>query len=158
MYPVFNLPQIHLGTGCGSLFGAAAFKTWNNCVTFSETNLALNKPAYQSSTYKRPGSGRAFPASLAVDGNRDTNFQHGSCSHTNHHDPLPWLVVDLGHKYKINRVAVTNRGDWGGELKGCFVLLFSIRFILLLWSELFVSCSEQTVRSWCEGWKCVPWS
>ena len=70
------------------------------------TNLALNKDVYQSSTYEiipRP------TASKVVDGNRDPDFSHGSCSHTrSEYEPL-W-VVDLGQVYRISHVVIINRG------------------------------------------------
>ena len=58
-------------------------------------NLALNKPASQSSTYL------SSVASLAVDGQQDTR----SCTNSNLH---PWLSVDLKAAYDVGHVTVIN--------------------------------------------------
>jgi hypothetical protein len=63
-------------------------------------NLALNKPALQSSLYYN-----MFPANLAVDGNF-TNF-----SHTMHNENESWWQVDLGQLADINTIKVYNRFD-----------------------------------------------
>ncbi|XP_051728521.1 fucolectin-1 isoform X3 [Ctenopharyngodon idella] len=67
-------------------------------------NLALGATAVQSSTYPQSG------AQNAIDGNKNSNFNLGSCSHTNG-DRDPWWRVDLLEVYKITRVSITNRGD-----------------------------------------------
>uniref|UniRef100_A0A8C4XBU6 Fucolectin tachylectin-4 pentraxin-1 domain-containing protein n=1 Tax=Erpetoichthys calabaricus TaxID=27687 RepID=A0A8C4XBU6_ERPCA len=46
----------------------------------------------------------------AIDGNRDSNYHHGSCACTNVHN-TPWWRVDLLANHKINMVVITNRGD-----------------------------------------------
>ena len=71
-------------------------------------NLALNKPALQSSVYKL-----GF-AKKAVDGNMDTNYLHHSCSHTLRQRGA-WWVVDLQSEYVIDEVVITNRGDCCGK-------------------------------------------
>jgi hypothetical protein len=80
-----------------------------NCVTASE-DLALNHTTWQSST----GNfcfGSPCPASLSVDGNKDSNLLHGSCSHTLV-DVNPWWVVDIGRQRTvISGVNLINRGD-----------------------------------------------
>ncbi|XDV35020.1 hypothetical protein PO909_005075 [Leuciscus waleckii] len=67
-------------------------------------DLALGATAVQSSTFEGAGAQRA------VDGNRDSNFTLGSCSHTKW-DSDPWWRVDLGKAYEVTRVSITNRGD-----------------------------------------------
>ena len=70
------------------------------------TNLALRRPAYQSSTF--PGSS----AARAVDGNADPDYGHNHCSSTQDPPGGPnWLVVDLEDFYLVNFVVVTNRND-----------------------------------------------
>ena len=64
--------------------------------------------ADQSSTFEGARAHRA------VDGNRDSNYFRGSCSHTDA-DRNPWWRVDLGEAYKVTRVSITNRGDCCGE-------------------------------------------
>ncbi|CAJ0943518.1 unnamed protein product [Ranitomeya imitator] len=44
----------------------------------------------------------------AIDGNQDSDFSHGSCSHTDG-DFSPWWRVDLLRSYRINRITITNR-------------------------------------------------
>lgn len=63
------------------------------------TNLALGKPATQSTT------GWDSPASLAVDGNTDGNWFNGSVTHTNG-DPQGWWQVDLGASHRVGKVDV----------------------------------------------------
>ncbi|XP_035682628.1 fucolectin-like [Branchiostoma floridae] len=72
-------------------------------------NVALGKTAFQTSEYK-PTEGNA---SLAVDGNTDTNYHHGSCTHTVDspgETNASWWV-DLGQSYVIDRVLIFNRQD-----------------------------------------------
>ncbi|KAI8486963.1 hypothetical protein Bbelb_352230 [Branchiostoma belcheri] len=71
-------------------------------------NVALGKPAYQTSTHDGP-------ADRAVDGNTNGKYYHaGSCTHTvdvggGETDPSWW--VDLGQSYKVDRVVIFNRRD-----------------------------------------------
>ncbi|KAK9957089.1 hypothetical protein ABG768_011359 [Culter alburnus] len=78
------------------------------CVADSKGNLALGATAVQSSTYQ------LTVAKNAVDGNKDSYFNHGSCSATNG-DKDPWWRVDLLDVYRITRVSITNRGDCCAE-------------------------------------------
>ncbi|KAM6411120.1 uncharacterized protein J5M81_001118 isoform 1-T1 [Pluvialis apricaria] len=79
-------------------------------------NMALRRPVAQSSTADRLGS-----AINAVDGNRDGNWRHGSCSQTER-EPEPWWTVDLGRRRAVAAVVVRNRLDccWH-RLKGARV-------------------------------------
>ncbi|KAK3591027.1 hypothetical protein CHS0354_013091 [Potamilus streckersoni] len=79
-------------------------------------NVALGKPATQSSTYV----GRAvygdsenfhYSASLAVDGNNSTNFSSDSCSSTDAGHNLAWWNVDLNGTYPITKVKIYQRSD-----------------------------------------------
>ncbi|WP_319956155.1 alpha-L-fucosidase [Micromonospora yasonensis] len=76
-------------------------------VDVQRPNLALNKPAVQSSTYPSLG-GVSFSASNAVDG--DTDGLHLNLSHTNN-DQSAWWQVDLGSSQPVGQVAVWNRAD-----------------------------------------------
>jgi RHS repeat-associated protein len=71
----------------------------------NSTNLALNRSARQSST----AIGTA-PASNAVDGNTDGNFNDGSVTHTGF-DANAWWEVDLGSAGTISNVTIWNRTD-----------------------------------------------
>ena len=75
-------------------------------MTFSGgNNLALNRPAAQSST--------AFSgaASLAVDGNANGSYQAGSVTHTSPNTNNPWWRVDLGASYDVSQISIHNRAD-----------------------------------------------
>ena len=76
-------------------------------------NLALLKPATQSSTWSGWGADRA------VDGNYNTNGYAGSCTNTNDAPGGPnWLMVDLQRVYTVGYVVVVNRADGGnGEYR-----------------------------------------
>ncbi len=73
----------------------------------SAPNLAVNKQAHQSSTLEPRTT-----ANKAVDGNRDVNYMHWSCTHTKK-EPCPWFVVDLLRNYPVSHVKITNRGNHG---------------------------------------------
>ena len=58
-------------------------------------------------------------ASNAVDGNSNTNFHHGFCTHT--FDQIhPWWRVDLGRVEPVIEVYIVNRGDCCGERLNAF--------------------------------------
>lgn len=69
-----------------------------------ETNIAKGGIATQSSQ-----SGNASPEK-AIDGNPDSNWQHGSCSTTMNYINS-WWRLDLLKAYKINNVTVIIRQD-----------------------------------------------
>ena len=77
-------------------------------------NAALNRPDFQSSVrHDRYGY---FVASLANDGNHETNAVRGGrpqCAHSRH-ETNPWWSVDLGRPTAVYRVDFTNRGDAAG--------------------------------------------
>ncbi|XP_052691246.1 uncharacterized protein LOC128169121 [Crassostrea angulata] len=82
------------------------------------SNLALNKPATQSSTFTRPEAGLNYSANLAVDGNNGTDQVVDKCSHTEDGDTNPWWSVDLQAIYTIKSVRIFNRGidKWGVDV------------------------------------------
>ncbi|XP_035287706.1 fucolectin-7-like [Anguilla anguilla] len=84
-------------------------------------NVALSGRATQSDLLK--GEWAAFShASNAIDGNQDSFFYHGSCSHTEGDNP--WWRVDLLQVYTITSVTITNRGDCCGErISGARILI-----------------------------------
>ncbi|XP_078378064.1 uncharacterized protein LOC144661241 [Oculina patagonica] len=70
-------------------------------------NLALGKPAAQSSTYSDAAASGV--AGKAVDGTSDTDFHHGHCSHTLLNSPS-WWRVDLGlDPVPVSEVYIANR-------------------------------------------------
>ncbi|GMH42306.1 hypothetical protein BSKO_10225 [Bryopsis sp. KO-2023] len=81
-----------------------------------EVLLSRGKRTFQSST---AGGGLS---DRAVDGNLDTNYGGGSCTHTGlgsnsqqERTDNPWWTVDLGGKRQITKVWVTNRKDCCSE-------------------------------------------
>ncbi|XP_073668886.1 uncharacterized protein [Paramisgurnus dabryanus] len=75
------------------------------CNAWPADNLALGANAVQSSTYNELAD-----ADHAVDGNRESDYMMGSCTHTGIEDN-PWWRVDLKSIYCINKVIITNRRD-----------------------------------------------
>ncbi|CAC9491816.1 hypothetical protein [uncultured Gammaproteobacteria bacterium] len=72
-------------------------------------NLALRKPATQSSTYLYHS---IIPvAGYAVDGNTDGYFLNKSTTHTKFEYDNPWWQVDLGSKKDIEQIIIYNRTD-----------------------------------------------
>ena len=70
-------------------------------------NLAVGKPTTMSSMHGN------YYSSRAVDGTRDSNWSHGSCSQTLD-ERGAWWQVDLQAVYLIREVIIMNRKD--GEL------------------------------------------
>ena len=89
-----------------------------------EWNLALAKPAAQSSNYA-PASG----AEAAVDGNTDGRFSSGSVTATNA-DPHAWWQVDLGASVPIGSIVLWNRTDCcSGRLQDYWVFVSDAPFL-----------------------------
>jgi YVTN family beta-propeller protein len=97
--------------------------------TPSTTNLALGRPATQSSDYP------TNPAMRAVDGNIDGVLANGSTTHTLN-NPQEWWQVDLGGLRRIDRLQLWNRTDC------CSDRLQNFR--------VFVSATDMTGRSFDE--------
>ncbi|XP_037640569.1 uncharacterized protein LOC119496950 [Sebastes umbrosus] len=76
------------------------------CSAITYENVALRGKATQSDRYEH-----AFGAAdSAIDGNRESNFHSGSCTHTDE-ETNPWWRVDLLESYIVTSVIITNRGD-----------------------------------------------
>jgi hypothetical protein len=72
----------------------------------AQDNVALNRRAFQSKIWAK-----TFPASLAVDGNRNGNFAAGrSCTATDW-ELSPWWAVDMGTTRHVDAVCISNRVD-----------------------------------------------
>jgi len=69
------------------------------------TNIALNKPTAQSSTFATAASSRA------VDGNTNGDYFHNSVSSTQPELINPWWHVDLQKKSYIAKINIFNRTD-----------------------------------------------
>lgn len=72
----------------------------------STENLALRGKATQLARYAHD-FGAAYNA---IDGNRDSNYHRGSCTHSAELND-PWWRLDLLHSYMITSISITNRGD-----------------------------------------------
>jgi hypothetical protein len=77
---------------------------------FTGPNIALHKLAVQT-----PGTFQNYSASLAVDGNEDSEFSHGSCSHTlgvsngdKNYGIAQWKVF-LGGSFNVTGIIIVNR-------------------------------------------------
>ena len=72
-------------------------------------NVALGKATLQSSTFNNTKLGVSGVAGKAVDGNSDSEFRNGSCTHTQSSD-LSWWRVDLGSdKVPVSDIFIVNR-------------------------------------------------
>ena len=72
-------------------------------------NLALGKATSQSSTFNNTALKVYGLSGKAVDGNADTDFSKGHCSHTKADNPS-WWRVDLGSdKVPVSEVHIVNR-------------------------------------------------
>ncbi|XP_065935897.1 uncharacterized protein [Magallana gigas] len=91
------------------------YKRWELCdiPDCAVSNLALIKPAKQSSTHTWDGV--TYSAKFAVDGNNGTHLYEDKCTHTAGGDTNPWWLVDLQAVYSIKSVRIFNRGmdKWG---------------------------------------------
>lgn len=67
------------------------------------SDLALRKPAHQSSNFYN------FTADNAVDGNYGTDIQKDTCTHTESNDHSPWWMVDLCIPLHLSEYST---GDW----------------------------------------------
>ncbi|XP_064611713.1 fucolectin-like [Liolophura sinensis] len=81
--------------------------------TQGRKNLALRKPAYQSSTTEYSFGGRTHlgVADYAVDGNLEVEEIGSTCIRAGW-DLNPWWAVDLQDIYRIDEVAIVTR-NWG---------------------------------------------
>jgi len=108
------------GTDYLSLAEVQVFGT----VSGPSNNLAMGKAATQSSTL----SG-APAAGVAVDGNTDGNFFHGSVTATNP-ELNAWWQVDLGSPATINSITIWNRTDCcGSRLSDYWVFVSNTPFL-----------------------------
>ncbi|XP_073342152.1 uncharacterized protein [Pagrus major] len=82
-----------------------------SCSAYTYQNVALRGKATQSHRYEGVFLGAAYNA---IDGNRESNFLDGSCSHTIT-QTNPWWRVDLLDSYIVTSVTITNRGDCCAE-------------------------------------------
>jgi len=73
-------------------------------------NVALNRPAYQSSTWNDIYHPYTFPARYANDGNSGTDIHGAPCACTSL-DTNPWLAIDLLVPLHVAGISFTNTDD-----------------------------------------------
>ncbi|KAG5858058.1 hypothetical protein ANANG_G00026060 [Anguilla anguilla] len=120
VYTITSVTITNRGDCCGERISGARILIGKHL-----KDNGINNPhgrATQSDLLK--GEWAAFShASNAIDGNRDSFFYHGSCTHTSGGDN-PWWRVDLLQVYTITSVTITNRGDCCGErISGAQILI-----------------------------------
>lgn len=80
------------------------------CTAYNYQNVALRGKATQS----HRADHNVGDASSAIDGNRESNYKAGSCTHTISM-LSPWWRVDLLDRYTITSIVITNRADCCSE-------------------------------------------
>lgn len=68
--------------------------------------MALRGKATQSSRYFHIRAA----ADNAIDGNRNSDYNSGSCTHTEEENN-PWWRVDLLYSYTVTSIVISNRAD-----------------------------------------------
>ncbi|XP_036413788.1 uncharacterized protein LOC118798515 [Colossoma macropomum] len=110
---VYGVPLIYY---CGTmelhifyLLGVITAAGFTDGSSAKAKNLALYGKAAQSTLINNPWApyGHAYNA---IDGNTDSNYDHGSCTSTKAQQN-PWWRVDLLDEYTVTSVTITNRGD-----------------------------------------------
>ncbi|XP_078108279.1 uncharacterized protein LOC144519184 [Sander vitreus] len=76
------------------------------CSAYTYQNVALRGKATQSNHF---ADMYGF-AHNAIDGNRESDYKAGSCTHTIE-QTSPWWRVDLLESYIVTSIIITNRGD-----------------------------------------------
>ncbi|KAH9503047.1 hypothetical protein Btru_075814 [Bulinus truncatus] len=84
-------------------------------------NVALKQSTDQSSTYN---DGSNTHSSNAVDGNTDSEYSHGSCSHTDHNDGSPTWSLSLHTTRLISRIVLYNKNRDRFRLQTFILKLF----------------------------------
>jgi hypothetical protein len=90
-----------------------------NWFVYTKSNLALGKPATQSSTIEPQED-----ASRAVDGNTDGTYYGQSITHTQY-DYQAWWQVDLQSTRAIGNIVLFNRTDCCSDRLSNFTLMVS---------------------------------
>ncbi|KAE8289259.1 Fucolectin [Larimichthys crocea] len=83
------------------------------CSAYDYPNLALRGRATQSDRYLHEFGA----ASNAIDGNRDSNFDAGSCTISDA-QTNPWWRVDLLEPYIVTSIIITNRDSVPERING----------------------------------------
>ncbi|XP_059173256.1 uncharacterized protein LOC131953864 [Physella acuta] len=87
-------------------------------------NVALRQTASQSSTYAVIGINYAY-AGNAVDGDRSSNFDDRSCTHTDVNLPNPTWSVTFSSVNVVDRYILYNRANFSERLRGFKLVSYS---------------------------------
>jgi hypothetical protein len=117
-----NLVEVQIESGgSGTSTGSSTTSTPVDPGKSAGQNVALNKPAKQSSDYVENPDDPAGKANLAVNGAIDpqtgamlASWYGNQVTHTKL-EKSPWWQVDLGRSYDIQSITVWNRTDCCGE-------------------------------------------
>nr|XP_006818003.1 PREDICTED: uncharacterized protein LOC102801828 [Saccoglossus kowalevskii] len=119
-FPVENGVTLTYECDTGSLVGSSVLMcvdgNWNADlpVCRESVNIAYNRSTSQSST------DYGGMSSLAVDGNIDSRYSGGSCTHTAQQDN-PWWQINLGDVYDEVTVVIYNGAEYADRLDGADV-------------------------------------
>ena len=122
--------QVESG-GTGTNTGSTTTTTPVTPGTSGGQNVALNKPAKQSTDYVDNPDDPSGKANLAVNGAIDPqtgamlgNWYANQVTHTKL-EKSPWWQVDLGRSYDIQSITIWNRTDCCGERLSDYYVIFS---------------------------------
>ncbi|KAI4903209.1 hypothetical protein NFI96_030956 [Prochilodus magdalenae] len=91
------------------LLGVITVAGFTDASSMKAKNLALYGKATQSTLVNNPWAPYG-PAHNAIDGNTDSNYNHGSCTATESQEN-PWWRLDLLDEYTVTSITITNRED-----------------------------------------------
>jgi len=84
---------------------------------------AAGKPTKLTGTATQSSTGWSGPASKGIDGNTNTQYSGGSCTHT-YNKPKEWWKLAFGKTRTVTKVKVWNRSDCcNGRLAGATVVV-----------------------------------
>ncbi|XP_022810231.1 receptor-type tyrosine-protein phosphatase F-like [Stylophora pistillata] len=89
-------------------YGARCLRMEVSGVKRKPVNVALGKATIQSSTFNNTQLGVSGVSGKAVDGNSDTEFKNGGCTHTQQDNPS-WWRVDMGSEVPVSDIFIVNR-------------------------------------------------
>ncbi|XP_072046905.1 fucolectin-3-like [Amphiura filiformis] len=104
--------------------GVVAIST--TAVTPTDIILMPEIPLFGEHSSQSSIGGGGRPA-LALDGNTDGDYSHGSCTHTVDGNNSAWWAVDMQQLYCVGRVVIYNRNDcyrtecYGDRLDGAII-------------------------------------
>ena len=76
-----------------------------------------------------------------MDGNSETTYSEGSCTHTPRADK-PWWRVDLGQVEPVSEVYIVNRGhpNWAFRLSNFEIRVGKLAFLSIVFYKGSIAC------------------